>query len=214
MSEQVFEVRVTGMADAAAGQGREAGVDAATRRQHLIKEHETLVRHFEEIYRTGATTFSVAAAGSGAMVAYFGPNWQTGQVSMAVVPLVMWYFGVVVASYRYTLSVRKRLAEIEGELASSGHFKSWHADQKRRYIGADWNIHLIMLFVIVAASVFPFVVRYIHDGSPTPVEVVVERKDGASGFQVKYSSEPDVATLKKWRDKLKALDGPVDTITK
>lgn len=212
MTKQVFEVILLDDGELpparATNPGEPTAAESKTRHTFLIQEHQTLVRHFEEIYRTSATGFSVAVAGTGALLAYFGPNWQSGQIAMAVLPLAAWYLGVVLASYRYTKSVRNRLAKIETELKIVGHFKNWVDDQSNRTFGADAPIHIIMVVLIAMAIAFPFALMYLHDGTRTPVEVVIEQKDGKPGVQVKFASLPNEASLKFWRDMVRMLEEP------
>ncbi|MBC7821614.1 MAG: hypothetical protein IAG10_32410, partial [Planctomycetaceae bacterium] len=182
------------------------------------KEHETLCRHFEEVWKSGALNLSYLLLLSVAILT-FGSTRLHGEAALflATLPLVGWYFVVFKIFRSYVGSIGERLQCIEVNVAASlgtatGHFMNWYGMTKDGGNRILNGVTAVVFTPFVVASLF--FGNHIFFGEKGPQDgyifsgekvTKVELKDSELRHAIRVNVAPDegewnkrVATIERY----------------
>jgi hypothetical protein len=153
-------------------------------------EHQALIKHFEEIYKLGATSITVVIAACGAVLAYAGVT--PVNLLAACLLIILWFLAFMMPLQRYTLHVVGRLAAIEDDARRRGHFHGWKAlvDADKRGIATTGTLFWKVFAWVVVLGAFVCVGYMLFVGweFSRPIEVTVATKAGQIDIQLKATA--------------------------
>lgn len=150
-------------------------------------EYQSLVRHFEEIYKLSVASVAALVAGCGAVLAYGGVS--AANLGIVCLLILLWNWEFLNPIRRYTLHVLSRLADLETAARRQGHFYGWRQGvQSDRYRTSHtgtlpWTILAVMAGIGAVALFFSAWLGY--NPFPPSVEVSVVAKTGSGDVQLK-----------------------------
>jgi hypothetical protein len=150
-------------------------------------EYQSLIKHFEEIYKLSATSVTVLVAASGAVIAYGGVTAINGGIVCLLI--ILWYYAFIITIRRYTFHVLERLAQLEEETKHPGHFFGWKVRVDKDTLGAwhtgrfAWDIFVVLAFIVGPICFIAAAMGY--NALPPPIEASVHARSGNVDVQLK-----------------------------
>jgi hypothetical protein len=161
------------------------------------QEHETLSKHFEEAWKSGALNFSYAAIVSAALLTFGSTRLQLGvAVLFSAIPMVVWLALAHFVYSPYVEHVGARLKTIEIKMnelceVGRGHFDMWYDGRDNNKMPAITKIGsifiIIWLFLGLLLLPVSFNLRAITDAivlPRTPTEVQLVNSNNKPGIRL------------------------------
>lgn len=155
-------------------------------------EYQALTKHFEEIYKLGATTATVVVTGCGAVFAYAGISFFS--FALAGILVGLWFAAFLYPVFSYTVNVLTRLAKIEDDAGQTGHFSTWRKElDTRRGVWLAGSRPLKLMAVSAAVVTVLSLLAWLKGLSPTAktIDVTLSEKTPHGEIVLKSSVKPD-----------------------